>query len=94
MRDPQVFYNKEDVWEIARDLFGQSGQPEPVAPTYVVATLAGRERSGVPADSAFQPARQRQPDRVDGGSLRRRQLGKLVFFQLLEQQLMYGPHAD
>ena len=41
MRDPQVFYNKEDIWEIARDLFGQSGQPEPVAPTYIVATLPG-----------------------------------------------------
>ena len=53
MRDPQVFYNKEDIWEIARDLFSQSGQPEPVAPTYVVATLPGEKESRVPADSAF-----------------------------------------
>jgi len=28
MRDPQVFYNKEDIWDVARNLYGQSGQPE------------------------------------------------------------------
>ncbi len=39
MRDPQVFYNKEDIWEIAHTLSGQSGQPESMQPTYVVATL-------------------------------------------------------
>ena len=32
MRDPQVFYNKEDIWDIARNLFSQSGQPEPWSP--------------------------------------------------------------
>jgi hypothetical protein len=33
MRDPQVFYNKEDIWEIAHSLLGQSGQPAPMQPT-------------------------------------------------------------
>ena len=53
--------------------------------------FAGRERTRVPADPAFHPARQRQSDRVDGRPLRRRQLGDLVYFQLSKQQLMYGP---
>src|SRR5208282_6176809 len=44
MRDPQVFYNKEDVWEVAHTLSGQSGQPEPVEPTYIVATLPGEKQ--------------------------------------------------
>src|SRR6202162_3031102 len=44
MRDPQVFYNKEDIWDIAHNLFGQSSQPEPVQPTYVVATLPGEKQ--------------------------------------------------
>ena len=44
MRDPQVFYNKEDIWEIAHSLSGQSGQAEPMEPTYVVATLPGEKQ--------------------------------------------------
>ena len=69
MRDAQVFYNKEDIWEIARNLFGQSGRPEPVQPTYIVATLPGEKAAGVPADSSLHPAWQGQPDRLDGCSL-------------------------
>ncbi|HEV2358848.1 MAG TPA: UPF0182 family protein [bacterium] len=33
MRDPRVFYNREDLWGIPRELFG--GSPQPVEPYYV-----------------------------------------------------------
>ena len=91
MRDPQVFYNKEDIWEIARDLFGQSGQPEPVAPTYVVATLPGEKN---PEYLLILPFTPRGKDNLIGWMAARcdgDQLGKLVFYQLPKQQLMYGP---
>ena len=29
MRDPQVFYNKEDIWEIARNLSASPDNPSP-----------------------------------------------------------------
>ncbi len=91
MRDPQVFYNKEDIWEIARDLFSQSGQPEPVTPTYVVATLPGEKEAEYLLILPFTPRGKDNligwmAGRCDGG-----QLGKLVFYQLPKQQLMYGP---
>ena len=43
MRDPQAFYNKEDLWDISRTVQGQGkdARPEPVSPTYVVASLPG-----------------------------------------------------
>jgi uncharacterized protein len=91
MRDPQVFYNKEDIWEIARDLFGQSGQPEAVAPTYVVATLPGEKEPEYLLILPFSP---RGKDNLIGWMAARcdgDQLGKLVFYQLPKQQLMYGP---
>ena len=92
MRDPQVFYNKEDIWDVARNLYGQSGQPEPVQPTYHRGHLAWREATRVSVDSSFHSARQGQFDRVDGRSLRPAiHMGELVFFQLSKQQLMYGP---
>ncbi len=94
MRDPQVFYNKEDIWEIARDLFGQSGQPEPLAPTYVVATLPGETTTGVPADSAVQPQGQGQLDRVDGRPMRWRPTGEADLLSIAEATIDVRPHAD
>jgi len=91
MRDPQVFYNKEDIWEIARDLFGQSGQPEAIAPTYVVATLPGEKE---PEYLLILPFTPRGKDNLIGWMAARcdgDQLGKLIFYQLPKQQLMYGP---
>jgi uncharacterized protein len=91
MRDPQVFYNKEDIWEIARDLFSQSGQPEAVAPTYVVATLPGEKEPEYLLILPFSP---RGKDNLIGWMAARcdgDQLGKLIFYQLPKQQLMYGP---
>ena len=91
MRDPQVFYNKEDIWEIARNLFGQSGQPEPVKPTYVVATLPGEKE---PEFLLILPFTPRGKDNLIGWMAARcdgNQLGSLIFYQLPKQQLMYGP---
>ena len=91
MRDPQVFYNKEDIWEIAHNVFGQSGQPEPVQPTYVVATLPGEKQ---PEFLLILPFTPRAKDNLIGWMAARcdgDHLGELVFFQLPKQQLMYGP---
>ena len=91
MRDPQVFYNKEDIWEIARNLFGQSGQPEPVQPTYIVATLPGEKQ---PEYLLILPFTPRGKDNLIGWMAARcdgDRLGQLIFYQLSKQQLMYGP---
>ena len=91
MRDPQVFYNKEDIWEIAHSLLGQSSQPEPMQPTYVVATLPGEKN---PEFLLILPFTPRGKDNLIGWMAARcdgDQLGNLIFFQLSKQQLMYGP---
>jgi uncharacterized membrane protein (UPF0182 family) len=91
MRDPQVFYNKEDIWEIAHNVFGQSGQPEPVQPMYVVATLPGEKQ---PEFLLILPFTPRAKDNLIGWMAARcdgDHLGELVFYQLPKQQLMYGP---
>jgi hypothetical protein len=91
MRDPQVFYNKEDIWDIAHSLLGQSGQPEPMQPTYVVATLPGEKE---PEFLLILPFTPRGKDNLIGWMAARcdgDELGNLIFFQLSKQQLMYGP---
>jgi uncharacterized membrane protein (UPF0182 family) len=86
-----VFYNKEDVWDIARNLYGQSGQPEPMQPTYVVATLPGEKQPEFLLILPFSP---RGKDNLIGWMAARSDgdhLGELLYFQLSKQQLMYGP---
>jgi len=46
MLDPQQFYNKEDLWDLARHTTSQASGTEPVTPTYVVATLPGQDKAG------------------------------------------------
>jgi uncharacterized protein len=91
MRDPQVFYNKEDIWEIAHALSSQSGQPTSMEPTYVVATLPGEKE---PEFLLILPFTPRGKDNLIGWMAARcdgDQLGNVVYFQLSKQQLMYGP---
>src|SRR6202166_1787422 len=91
MRDPQVFYNKEDIWDIAHNLAGQSSQPENVQATYVVATLPG-EKS--PEFLLILPFTPRGKDNLIGWMAARcdgDHLGNLIFYQLPKQQLIYGP---
>lgn len=42
MRDPQVFYNKEDQWSIPNEIFDQEQQP--VQPYYIVMKLPGEKK--------------------------------------------------
>src|SRR5260370_35145003 len=43
MLDPQSFYNKEDLWDLAKTST-QNGTPEPMTPTYIVANLPGETK--------------------------------------------------
>ncbi|MEP7365841.1 MAG: UPF0182 family protein, partial [Acidobacteriota bacterium] len=91
MRDPQAFYNKEDLWDIARNIYGNEATPQPLAPTYVVATLPGETKAEFLLVLPFTP---RNKDnmiglmvaRCDGDSL-----GEVRFLQLSKQALMFGP---
>lgn len=91
MLDPQSFYNKEDVWDLARFVAGQNGQPEPVRPTYVVASLPG---SDTPEFLLLTPFTPRSKDNLIGVMLARcdgEHLGEMVVLQLSKQELIFGP---
>jgi hypothetical protein len=91
MRDPQAFYNKEDVWDIARNLYGGENQPQQVVPTYVVATLPGETE---PEFLLLLPFTPRSKDNLIGLMAARcdgEHLGELVFLQLSKQALIFGP---
>jgi hypothetical protein len=89
MRDPQAFYNKEDLWDMARTV--QGGKPEPVTPAYVVASLPGEDQAEFLLITSFTP---RNKDNMIGLMLARcdgKHLGELVVLQLSKQELIFGP---
>jgi uncharacterized membrane protein (UPF0182 family) len=91
MRDSEAFYNKEDAWDVARFINSQESRPEPVAPTYVVATLPGESK---PEFLLLLPFTPRNKDNLIGFMAARcdgDKLGELLFLQLSKQELIFGP---
>ena len=89
MQDPQVFYNREDLWTVPLEKFG--GTTVPMEPYYVLMRLPGEERlefmlmlpmtpQGRDNLIAWVAARSDFPD-----------YGGMVTFKLPKERLIYGP---
>lgn len=91
MRDPEAFYNKEDLWDIAKNVYSQAQQGQTPAPTYVVATLPGETKPEFLLLQSFTP---RSKDNLIGVMAARcdpEHYGEMVVLQLSKESLIYGP---
>jgi uncharacterized membrane protein (UPF0182 family) len=90
MKNPQAFYNNEDFWELSRYSPG-NGEPKPVTPTYVFATLPGETKPEFLLMTTFTPL---SKENLIGVMLARcdgPKLGEVVVLQLSKQELILGP---
>ena len=92
MQDPEAFYNRADLWDLARtgSRQGETGAGF-VSPTYVVATLPGKSEAEFLLVTVFTPANKDNliafmAARCDGENL-----GELDFEQLSKQNIIFGP---
>jgi len=89
MSDVNVFYNKEDLWQVPNETF--SGNTQPVEPYYVVI------RSPGVADSEFVLMQPFTPNNKDNliawmaGRSDGEHYGELVVFRFPKQELIFGP---
>ncbi len=91
MRDPDAFYNKADLWDIARNLRSQEGTPEAAVPTYVILTMPGETK---PEFTLLIPFTPHNKDNLIGMMAARcdpPHLGELQFLLLSKQELLLGP---
>lgn len=91
MKIPEAFYNKEDLWDVAKTVYSQAQGSEGLAPTYVVATLPGETTPEFLLLQSFTP---RSKDNLIGVMAARcdpAHYGELVVLQLSKQSLIYGP---
>ena len=91
MLDPQSFYNKEDVWDLALHASGQESGSVPVDPQYIMAAVPGEEKPEFLLMMPFTPHSKNNliglmAARCDGDHL-----GQIVVLLLSKQQLIQGP---
>jgi len=90
MTDPQVFYNREDVWGFPRENYG--GDTGPMQPYYVIMRLPGEPRDEY---ILMLPMVPRNRDnmiswlaaRCDGN-----EYGRLIEYAFSKDKLIYGPY--
>jgi hypothetical protein len=90
MREPESFYNRADLWDLATSSQG-SGGAQTVTPTYMIATLPGESQPEFLLTIPFTPRNKQNliglmVARCDGAHL-----GEIVFLQLPKQEIIKGP---
>jgi len=91
MRDPESYYNRADLWDLATFTTGAGGQPEPVPPTYIIAELPGEKDPEFLLMIQFTPRNKQNLIGVMAARCDGEHLGELVFLQLPKQEVIPGP---
>jgi hypothetical protein len=89
MQDPQVFYNKEDLWNIPKRMV--DGQEREIESYYTIMRLPGEKSEEFILLSPFNPSKKDNmiawmAARSDGPHY-----GKLISYNFPKQKLIYGP---
>ncbi|MFZ4627225.1 MAG: UPF0182 family protein [Blastocatellia bacterium] len=90
MEQPQVFYNKEDQWELATTQEAD-GRAKTMSPYYAVMKLPGEQKEEFIFMLPFTP---RRKDNLASWMVARsdgENYGKLVVYRFPKQRLVYGP---
>jgi uncharacterized protein len=88
MTDPQVFYNREDVWEIPKEIYGS--KPRSVEPYYLITELPTAKNEEFILLLPFTPTQ--RPNLIAWLAARSdgQEYGKLLLYEFPKQQLVYG----
>jgi hypothetical protein len=89
MEDPQVFYNKEDLWALPRRMI--EGRDREMEPYFTIMRLPGAQKEEFILLTLFNPARR---DNMIGWMAARSDpasYGRLIVYNFPKQKLVYGP---
>ena len=89
MKDVQVFYNQEDLWQIPDELYGDNRQE--MKPYYIIIKLPEGEKEEFLLMTPFTPSKK---DNMIGWLAARSDLpnyGNLLVYKLPKEKLVYGP---
>jgi hypothetical protein len=89
MIDPQVFYNREDQWQIPTEIYGSESQP--VEPYYLIMRLPTETTEEFILLSPYTPTS--RPNLIAWLAARSddRQYGRLLLYTFPKEKLIFGP---
>jgi uncharacterized protein len=89
MLDPQVFYNKEDLWALPRRTI--EGRDRDMEPYYTIMRLPNEQREEFILLTLFNPARRDNMIAWMAARSDPPNYGRLIVFNFPKQKLVYGP---
>lgn len=89
MEDPQVFYNREDQWQVPTEIYGNERQP--VEPYYLIMRLPTARKEEFILLHPFTPTSRNNLTAWLAGRSDGQQYGKLLLYKFPKQRLVYGP---
>ena len=89
MHDPQVFYNKEDLWVIPR--LPQEGRDREMEPYFMIMRLPGERKEEFVLLSGFNPSGRDNMIALMVARMDPPQYGGLIAYQFPKQKLVFGP---
>jgi uncharacterized membrane protein (UPF0182 family) len=89
MQDPQVFYNKEDLWVLPR--LQQEGRDREMEPYFTVMRLPGEPREEFVLLSGFNPSGRDNMIALLVARMDPPQYGRLIAYAFPKQKLVFGP---
>ncbi|HSR12313.1 MAG TPA: UPF0182 family protein, partial [Thermodesulfobacteriota bacterium] len=91
MQDPQVFYNKEDLWSIPRKTVQGQGSEQEKEPYYTIMRLPEGTKEEFVVLLPFTPARRDNMSAWMAGRCDAPHYGEVVVYVFPKQKLVYGP---
>src|SRR5438874_2416387 len=89
MLDPQVFYNKEDLWAVPRRTI--EGRDRDMEPYFTIMRLPGEQKEEFMLLTLFNPARRDNMIAWMAGRSDPPNYGRLIVYNFPKQKLVYGP---
>jgi uncharacterized membrane protein (UPF0182 family) len=88
MQNPTVFYNQEDLWAVAHEIY--LGNEQPTEPYYVSMSLPGETNEEFVLIQPFTPANKQNMVAWMAGRSDGEHYGELVLYKFPKQELIYG----
>jgi uncharacterized membrane protein (UPF0182 family) len=89
MSDPELFYNREDLWQVPKQTY--EGSEVVMEPYYVIMRLPGEERVGFILIQPFTPVNKDNMTAWMAARSNSQDYGKLLLYEFLKKMLVYGP---
>ncbi|MFB6282511.1 MAG: UPF0182 family protein [Halobacteria archaeon] len=91
MKDPRVFYNKEDAWKVPQEVYRKSGNKVDVEPYYLIMKIPGKDKPEFVQILPFTPNGKQNMIGWLAAQSDPPNYGEIKAFEFSKQKLIYGP---